>query len=259
MTKCKQGLTNPFPNRQKCNVMNKSNPSDVSLEVDFTERSSHHPAVLGEKRPSGWQKHVSGYKELRGKWSKRCVSCFCRRPEEEVLAPCSESMIAGAKGLCRQEDGVNGSSSIAPATGVRAVPEVVSRGKKVKFMFSGFLRKKRRETQSGNDCFWETEEEIEKGSVVRKTEGRSVKTCEMESVVLKKDTKTMLASEKIAGRLHTACWGGHEEEPNQVLRMSCAKKEEDVPDIDVLIQNAFGKISLIACSCIDGISSLNSI
>lgn len=81
----------------------------------------------------------------------------------------------------------------------------------------------------------------------------------MESVALKKDTKTMLASEKIADRVHTACRGGHEEEPNQVLRMSCEKKEEDVRDIDVLIQNAFGKISLIACSCIDGISSLNSI
>lgn len=256
---CCARLTDPLPNRQKCNVVNKSNPSEVSLEVDFTERGSHHPAVPGEKRPSGWQKHVSGYKEPRGKWSKRCVSCFCRRPEEEVLAPCSESMIAGAKGQCRQEDGVNGSSSIAPATGVRAVPKVVSRGKKVKFTFSSFLRKKGRENQSGNDCFWETEEEIAKGSVVRKTEGRSVKTCEMESVVLKKDTKTMLASEKISGRVHTACWGGREEEPDPVLRMSCEKKEEDVTDIDVLIQNAFGKISLIAYSCIDGISSLNSI
>lgn len=57
---------------------------------------------------------------------------------------------------------------------------------KVKFMFSSFLRKQRRENQSGNGCFWETEEEIEKGSVVRITEGRSAKTCQMESAVLKK-------------------------------------------------------------------------
>lgn len=95
-----------------------------------------------EKRPSSWQKHVSGYKELRGKWSKRCVSCFCRRPEEEVLAPCSECVIAGAKGQCWQEDGVNRSSSIAPATGVRAVPMVALRVQRSSSCLAAFCESK---------------------------------------------------------------------------------------------------------------------
>lgn len=179
-----------------------------------------------------------------GKWSKRCVSCFCRRPEEEVLAPCSESMIAGANGQCRQEDGVNRSSSIAPATGVRAVPKVVSRGKRSTYVeqlsakekagasiWEWLLLRNRRGNRKGQRC----EEN-------RRTFCKDCK--EMESVGLKKRHKddAGIRKDRSSHSVLRRTWGGAQPSfkdelwKRQVLRSGFSCKLANIRTGHILIK-----------------------